>query len=332
MISNHRSCFVTEEGADVVSGFPGLGGCEADSENSEGMVAVGTVVEAVGGFDSAADWCSEAEGVQVEVVADGKGGGSDGNGFTADWCSEAEGVQVEVVADGKGGGFDGNGFEAGWRFEAESVQHEDAIIGTCGLGGRDFAVGQEEMEVPGTMGSVHGKKVVPIRLTHPPYVICRRTISLLRPRLGVFHLSGRPLGSGVHLVGLGVGRLHVCRVRRVVPGCGLFAYGSLCMTCDSHGVVNSGTGNSIPNLRVVRRPERSGRNKDVRAGSGIQVGSPILDNASGDAGLADYQRWAPRRWPIEGWECRVIWSPYVEKVRFFLGREVRGCVNQAAVC
>ena len=224
VISNHRSCFVTEEGADVVSGFPGLGGCEADSENLEGMVAVGTVVEAVGGFDSAAGWCFEAEGVQVEDVANGECG-SDGDGFTADWCSEAEGVQVEVVADGKGGGFDGNGFEAGWRFEAESVQNEDAIIGTCGLGGRDFAAGQEEMEVPGTMGSVHGKKVVPIRLTHPPYVICRRTISLLRPRLGVFHVSGRPLGSGVHLVGLGVGRPHVCRVRRVVLGVGCMEMG-----------------------------------------------------------------------------------------------------------
>ena len=223
MISNHRSSYETEEGADVVSGFPGLGGCEADSENSEGMVAVGTAVEAAGGFDSAAGWCFEAEGVRVEDVANGKCG-FDGNGFTADWCFEAEGVQVGGVADGKGG-FDANGFEAAWRFDAESVQNEDAIIGTCGLGGRGFAAGQEEMEVAGTMGSVHGEKSG--ANSSDPSTMCHVHAHNLSspPLLGVFHVVGRPLGSGVHLVGLGVGCLHVCRVRRAVLGVGCMEMG-----------------------------------------------------------------------------------------------------------
>ena len=272
----------------MVSGFPGLGGCEADSENSEGMVAVGTVVEAAGGFDSAADWCFEAEGVQVGGVADGKGG------------------------------FDANGFEAGWRFEAESVQNEDAIIGTCGLGGRGFAAGQEEMEVAGTMGSVHGEKSG--ANSSDPSTMCHvHAHNLSSPPLsGSLPRGGSSVGFG-GAPGWARGRVSArLSCSSCCPGCGLYGDGTLCMTCDSRGVVNSGTGNSVPNLRVVRRPERRGGTKTLRAGSGTQVGSPILDNASGDAGLADYLRWAPRSWPIEGWDCRVILSPYVEKVRFSL--------------
>ena len=106
------------------------------------------------------------------------------------------------------------------------------------------------------------------------------------------------------------------------PGCGLYGDGSLCMTCGTYGVGNSCTGNSKPNLRVVRSREPREGTKTLRVRSGIQVGSPILDNASGNAGLADYLRWAPRSWPIEAWECWVLLSPYVEKTRFFLAR---GC-------
>ena len=71
--------------------------------------------------------------------------------------------------------------------------------------------------------------------------------------------------------------------------------------------------------------------KSLRAGSGIQVGSPIVDNASGDAGLADYLRWAPRSWPIEAWECRAVLTPFDKKVRFFLagGCEVVSTLMQA---
>ena len=58
--------------------------------------------------------------------------------------------------------------------------------------------------------------------------------------------------------------------------------------------------------------------KTLQASSGIQVGSPILDNAPGDAGLADYLRWAPRSWPVEAWECRVVLSPNVEEREAFL--------------
>ena len=94
------------------------------------------------------------------------------------------------------------------------------------------------------------------------------------------------------------------------------------MTCDTHGDKNSGTDNSDSNLRVEHRPELQGGTKLLRASSGIQVGCPVVDNASGDAGLADYFRWAPRSWPVEAWECRAVLSPHVEKTRFFLAR---GC-------
>ena len=90
------------------------------------------------------------------------------------------------------------------------------------------------------------------------------------------------------------------------------------MTCDTQGLENSDRDNSNPNLRVVCRPELRGGTKSLRAGSGIQVGCPFLDNTPGNASLTDYLRWTPRSWPIEAWECRVILSPYVEKVRFFL--------------
>ena len=46
------------------------------------------------------------------------------------------------------------------------------------------------------------------------------------------------------------------------------------MTCDSHGVANSGTGNSLPNLRVVRRPERRGGTKTCGQVQGSRSGVP----------------------------------------------------------
>ena len=102
------------------------------------------------------------------------------------------------------------------------------------------------------------------------------------------------------------------------PGCGLYGDGTLCMMCDGDFVHNSSRGNSKGNLRCERSQEHRGGIKTLRAGTGIQVGSPIVDNASGNASLADYLRWAPRRWPIEGWECRTVIKPFVEKVNCVL--------------
>ena len=101
------------------------------------------------------------------------------------------------------------------------------------------------------------------------------------------------------------------------PGCGLFGDGTLCMVCDFGGVHNPARDNSDLNLRLERRPELRGGLKLTRVSSGVQFGSPLVDNASGDAGLADYLRRAPRSWPVEAWECRVVLSPFVEMVRFF---------------
>ena len=117
--------------------------------------------------------------------------------------------------------------------------------------------------------------------------------------------SGGLLGAPVWSVGRWSARLSSCWC---CPGCGLYGDGTVCMKCDTDGAANSNASNSIPNLRVERRPEHRGKTKAVKASSGTQVGCPVVDNASGDAGLADYLRWAPRSWPIEAWECRPIHS------------------------
>ena len=92
------------------------------------------------------------------------------------------------------------------------------------------------------------------------------------------------------------------------PGCGLYGDGTLCMTCalDTHGGVNSCTNNTSEHLRVVRSHEFGEGTKPLKVSSRIQVGAPIVENVPGNAILADYLRWAPRRWPIEARECRVV--------------------------
>ena len=41
----------------------------------------------------------------------------------------------------------------------------------------------------------------------------------------------------------------------------------------------------------------------------LEVGSLTVGNTPEGASLANYLRWAPRSWPLEVWECRVIGSP-----------------------
>ena len=100
------------------------------------------------------------------------------------------------------------------------------------------------------------------------------------------------------------------------PGCGLYGDGTLCMTCDTHGVMNSCMDNSSSNSRSVRGPEHREGTKPRKASSGIQVGFPVVDNVPGNASLVDYLRWAPKKWPVEGWECRTVLTPWVDKVNF----------------
>ena len=103
---------------------------------------------------------------------------------------------------------------------------------------------------------------------------------------------GLPSVGSVGALGWVRGRVSARSAWGCCPGCGLYGDRAMCMACDvdTHGGTNSGRTNSSANLRVVRRPELRGGMKSMRAGSGYQVGSPILDNASGDAGLADYLR------------------------------------------
>ena len=182
--------------------------------------------------------------------------------------------------------------------EADGTQKEAALED-------DVENLQEETEVAGTVGSVHGEKSG--ANSSDPSTMCH---------LHAHNLSSPPLSGSLACGGSSVGFGGAPGWARgrasarlssswCCPGCGLYGDGTLCMTCDTHGVENSGTGNSIPNLRAVRSREPRGGTKTLRTSSGVQVGSPILDNASGDAGLADYLRWAPRRWPIEAWECRL---------------------------
>ena len=81
---------------------------------------------------------------------------------------------------------------------------------------------------------VHSEKMMAIRVPHPPCVINMRTTSLLRPCL-VFRVVGRLSGLVVHLVGHGVGRLHVCRLHGVVLVVGCMEMG-LCAWCVAHMV------------------------------------------------------------------------------------------------
>ena len=82
---------------------------------------------------------------------------------------------------------------------------------------------------------------------------------------------------------------------------------------------------------MVRSAELGGGTKTLKASSGIQVGRPVVENVPGNASLADYLRWAPRRWPVEAWECRVVISPHVETRKLVLagGCEVVSTILRA---
>ena len=145
-----------------------------------------------------------------------------------------------------------------------------------------------------------------IRVIH----MCHLRICLLPPCLLLVSVVGRRFRVGVHLGGLWVGGLHVCRLHGVVRGAGCMEMGHYAwcvkmMDCTTLvGIIRN---RICVWCAVVNTGQEQ---KTLQVSSGIQVGSPILDNASGDAGLADYLRWAPESWPIEAWECRVILSPF----------------------
>ena len=102
------------------------------------------------------------------------------------------------------------------------------------------------------------------------------------------------------------------------PGCGLYGDGTLCMVCDvGEGCDQVRENSDSVNSRLVRGPEHRGGTKLLKASSGIQVGFPVVDNVPGNASLVDYLRWAPKQWPVEGWECRTVLTPWVQKVKFF---------------
>ena len=58
--------------------------------------------------------------------------------------------------------------------------------------------------------------------------------------------------------------------------------------------------------------------KTLKSSSLLQVGRPIVGITPVCARLAHYLRWAPRRWPIEAWECPFLLSPCVKTWRVWL--------------
>ena len=55
----------------------------------------------------------------------------------------------------------------------------------------------------------------------------------------------------------------------------MYGDGTLCMTCDKHGVGNSSTDPDL-NLRLGRSHEHRGGTKTLKASSGIKVGCRFL--------------------------------------------------------
>ena len=149
---------------------------------------------------------------------------------------------------------------------------------------------------------------------------------------GVSGARGSPSVGPVGAFGWVRGRASARLAWCCCPGCGLYGDGALCMACDvsTHGEANSCTIKSTVNSRVVRSAEAGGRTKPSKVGSWIEVGVPIVDNEPGDARLADYLRWAPKKWPFEARECRVVNSPFVEMRKFVLagGCEVVSTIMQ----
>ena len=117
------------------------------------------------------------------------------------------------------------------------------------------------------------------------------------------------MGRRMSLWGRGSLRASLC-----CPVCGLWGDGGMCELCTG-GLGDGDTVNSCStdganschhtNLRLERRPEVPGEMKTRR----LEVGDLTVGNTPESASLANYLRWAPRSWPLEVWECRVIGSP-----------------------
>ena len=85
-------------------------------------------------------------------------------------------------------------------------------------------------------------------------------------------------------------------------------------SCSGHGMNSE----IQQNLRVVRSHEVGQGTKTLKSSPLLQVGRLVVKNVPGSARLADYPRWAPKRWPVDAWECRVVNSPFVEARKFVL--------------
>ena len=181
-------------------------------------------------------------------------------------------------------------------------------------------LGEEHMvaEASGIVGSVRGGKSD----ANSSDMVIMGHLHAHSPIVGSLGVGSACVGSSVGVRGApgwSVGRWSARLSSSLCcPGCGLYGDGSLCMMCDTHGTRNSCVINSVQNLRLVRRPEHREETKLLKASSGIQVGFPVVDNVPGNASLVDYLRWAPKKWPVEGWECRTVLTPWVEKVKCFL--------------
>ena len=262
---------------------------------------------------------------------------------------EAGGLHIDEID----GGFDGDAGRkraCSGRVETESgnqlhdgrgkvaaVDEEASVgMGCVRAGGTDqeakILLEVEESEAVDTMGNVHSER----NHVNSSDMVIMGHLHAHSPIVGSSGVGSACVGSSVGVLGApgwSVGRWSA-RLSSpwCCPGCGLYGDGSLCMTCDTHGTRNSCIINSVQNLRSVRRPEHREETKLLKASSGIQVGFPVVDNVPGNASLVDYLRWAPKEWPVEGWECRTVLTPWVDKVNIFLagGCEVVSTIMQVS--
>ena len=134
------------------------------------------------------------------------------------------------------------------------------------------------------------------------------------PQTSTLGSPGVPRGGGGSLGGCRAssGRGRGARSSLCCPGCGFWWNGGLCSVCtvrfgdrDSlNSCLNHGENSCGLNLRMVRTQDIQGEERSKR----LEVGSLIVGNTPDGARLANYLRWAPRRWPVEMWEYRAAAS------------------------
>ena len=72
------------------------------------------------------------------------------------------------------------------------------------------------------------------------------------------------------------------------------------------------------NLRLERSLEAEQGTKMLKSKFSAPGWALLRRNTPGSARLVRYLRWAPQRWPIKAWECRVITCPWIRSETVWL--------------